>query len=107
MSYCLIHKKHSVGVCVVLLKISLKTVEHYTCVPGIMDIRSNEDLESWRIRLDQINCFNCICGQTDLIISALVIFEKTLSGFLSSSLIIQDTSMHLHFTVMHVKTMIV
>lgn len=66
---------------------------------------SNKVMDSWRIRLDQINCFNYICGLTDLIISALVIFGKSLSGFLSSSLIIQDTSMHLHFTVMYVKTM--
>lgn len=39
-------------------------------------------MDSWRIRLDQINCFNYICGLTDLIISALVIFGKSLSGFL-------------------------
>lgn len=53
---------------------------------------SNTVMYSWKIRLDRINCFNYVCGLTDLIISALVIFGKSLSGFLSSFFIIQDVS---------------
>ncbi len=61
---------------------------------------SNKVMYSWKIILDRINCFNYVCGLTDLIISALVIFGKTLSGFLSSLLIIQDVSVFAVYSYM-------
>ncbi len=61
---------------------------------------SNKVMYSWKIRLDRINCFNYVCGLTDLIISALVIFGKSLSGFLSSFLIIQDVSVFAVYSYM-------
>lgn len=61
---------------------------------------SNKVMYSWKIRLDRINCFNYVCGLTDLIISALVIFGKSLSGFLSSFLIIQHVSVFAVYSYM-------
>jgi len=38
--------------------------------------RSNKVMDSWMIRLDQINCGNFVCGLTDLIISIFLSLES-------------------------------